>query len=80
MQNNYNRVYKGQQSGKTDVSIVDLLKTGKENAISTKELLRLSGCKNTRTLQERIAEERSAEPLYVADPAQGIGYPKTVKR
>jgi len=79
MQNNYNRVYKGQQSGKTDVSIVDLLKTGKENAISTKELLRLSGCKNTRTLQERIAEERSAGTIICSGSGAGYWLPKNRK-
>lgn len=42
--NRNNQVYtEGQQSGKTDYPIASLLKVGKENAISTKELVRLSG-------------------------------------
>ncbi len=79
MKNNYNRVYKGQQSGKTDVSIVDLLKTGKENAISTKELLHLSGCKNTRTLQECIAEERRSGAIICSGSGAGYWLPKNRK-
>ena len=44
--NRNNQVYtEGQQSGKTDYPIASLLKVGKENAISTKELVRLSGCR-----------------------------------
>ena len=57
--NRNNQVYtEGQQSGKTDYPIASLLKVGKENAISTKELVRLSGCKSVRDLQECIFQER----------------------
>ena len=58
--NRNNQVYtEGQQSGKTDYPIASLLKAGKENAISTKELVRLSGCKSVRDLQECIFQRVS---------------------
>ena len=59
-QNRNNRVYTGQQSGKTDRSIESLLRRGKENAVSTADLVRLSGCKDARTLRERICSGAGA--------------------
>lgn len=79
IKNNYRRVHEGQQSGKTDASIVSLLKIGKENAISTKELLRLSGCENIRALQKRIAEERSPRAIICSGSGSGYWLPKNRK-
>lgn len=56
--------------------ITDILKVGKENAISTQELVRLSGCKNARTLQERIAEERCAGAIICSGSGAGYWLPK----
>lgn len=77
--NNYQRVHEGQQSGKTDASIVSLLKTGKENALSTKELLRLSKCGSIRELQKRIAEERSSGAIICSGSGAGYWLPKNRK-
>lgn len=79
MKNNYNRAHKELQSGKTDASIVSLLKTGKENAISTKELLRLSECGSIRELQKRIAEERSSGAIICSGSGAGYWIPKNRK-
>lgn len=75
-ENNYNRVHEGQQSGKTKYPIASLLRRGKENAISTKELVRISGCKNARTLQERISEERCAGAIICSGSGAGYWLPK----
>lgn len=58
-ENRNNRVHTGNQSGKTGFQILDLLPVGKENAISTVDLVRLSGCGSARDLQERIALEKN---------------------
>ena len=58
--NRNNQVHKGNQSGKAVFpSIESLLPVGKENAISGKDLLKLTGCSSIRDLQCRIAEERA---------------------
>ena len=47
--NRNNQIYKGNQSGKTVFpSIENLLPIGKENAISGKDLLKLTGCSSIR--------------------------------
>ena len=76
-QNRNNRVYtEGQQSGKTDYPIASLLRVGKENAISTKELVRLSGCKSVRDLQECIFQERCAGAIICSGSGAGYWLPK----
>ena len=57
--NEYNQVYIGDQSGKIEFPIMSLLPVGKENAISTTDLVRLTGCGSARELQQRIASERN---------------------
>lgn len=56
-ENRNNRVHTGEQSGKTDFLIERLLPVGKENAITTQDLVKLSGCGSARELQQRIAME-----------------------
>lgn len=79
MENSYNRVHEGQQSGKAEVTIVSLLRRGKENAISTKELMRLSGCQSARALQEVIAAERCAGAIICSGSGSGYWLPKNRK-
>lgn len=75
--NRNNQVYtEGQQSGKTDYPIASLLKAGKENAISTKELVRLSGCKSVRDLQECIFQERCTGAIICSGSGAGYWLPK----
>lgn len=58
-ENRNNRVHTGEQSGKTDFLIERLLPVGKENAITTQDLVKLSGCGSARELQQRIQLLRS---------------------
>lgn len=57
-QNRNNRICTNEESGKTDFIIDPLLPIGKENAITTQELMRISGCGSSRELRQRIALER----------------------
>ena len=58
-QNRNNRVHTEGQSGKTDFLIEGLLPVGKENAVTTQELVKMTGCGSARELQQRIAYELS---------------------
>lgn len=79
-QNRNNRVHTEGQSGKTDFLIEGLLPVGKENAVTTQELVKMTGCGSARELQQRIAYEREHGALFVPDPAEVIGDRKTGKR
>ena len=46
--------------------IVDLLPRGKENAISTAELLQVSGAANVRELRKMVANERKAGEIIAS--------------
>lgn len=74
--NRNNRVYTGDQSGKTEFPIMNLLPVGKENAISTVDLVRLTGCKSARDLQERIAYERNHGAVICSGSGRGYWKPK----
>ena len=74
--NRNNRVYTGDQSGKTEFPIMNLLPVGKENAISTADLMRLMGCKSARDLQERIAYERNHGAVICSGSGRGYWRPK----
>lgn len=75
-ENRNNRVHTGDQSGKTGFSIMNLLPVGKENAISTADLVRLAGCKSARDLQERIAYERNHGAVICSGSGRGYWKPK----
>ena len=75
-ENRNNRVHTGNQSGKTEFPIMNLLPVGKENAISTTELVRLTGCKSARDLQERIAYERNHGAVICSGSGRGYWKPK----
>lgn len=76
MKNKHNRVHAKGESGKCIPTIESLLKKGKENAISTKELVRLSESASARQLQERIAEERAAGAIICSGSGKGYWLPK----
>lgn len=59
-----------------DKRIVDCLRIGKENAISTAELVRMSGSKSTRHLQQRIAYERENGAVICSGSGNGYWLPK----
>lgn len=79
-QNRNNRVHTEGQSGKTDFLIEGLLPVGKENAVTTQELVKMTGCGSARELQQRIAYEREHGAIICSDPAEVIGDRKTGKR
>ena len=75
-ENRNNRVHTGNPSGKTEFPIMNLLPVGKENAISTADLVRLMGCKSARDLQERIAYERNHGAVICSGSGNGYWRPK----
>ena len=56
--------------------IYDILPTGKENAISATDLVRLTGCKDTRELRLIIASERDAGYWICSSTSGGYYRPK----
>lgn len=56
--------------------IESLLPVGKENAISTADLVKLTGCASPRELRERIAKERRAGAIICAGSVRGYWKPK----
>lgn len=55
-------------------SIFDLLPRGEGNAIDTKTLVAITGCKSARVLQNRIAAEREQGKLILSSCRYGGGY------
>ena len=64
----------GADGRKGELMIYELLKRGQSNAIPTAELVKLSGCKSARDLQEVIAREREAGHLILSSCRRGGGY------
>lgn len=71
MKTKHNRTNNGNQSGKTEFAIASLLPVGKENAISTKDLVSLTGCTSARELQQYIAEERNRGAVICSSTSGG---------
>ena len=74
--NRNNREHTKQQSGKTGLFIEHLLPIGKENAITTEELVKLSGCGSARELQKQIAFERERGAIICSGSGRGYWRPK----
>lgn len=72
----HNQVHTGNQSGKADYQIANLLPVGKENAISTADLVKLSGCSSSRELQQHIAYERNHGAIICSGSGKGYWKPK----
>ena len=75
-QNRNNRAHTEGQSGKTDFLIEGLLPIGKENAVTTQELVKMSGCGSARELQQRIAYEREHGAIICSGSGRGYWKPK----
>ena len=58
-------------SEKNCFPIMDILPVGKENAISTADLVKITGCTSARDLQERIALERNAGAVICSGSRSG---------
>lgn len=59
---------------KENAMVEDFLREGKENAIPSKQLADLAGCKSVRELQEKIADERAAGAVILSTCENGGGY------
>lgn len=73
--NKHNQVHTGNKPGKAEFPIADLLPTGKENAISTKDLLKITGLHSARELQHHIALERKAGAVICSSTTGGYFLP-----
>lgn len=78
-QNRNNRAHTERQSGKTDFLIEGLLPVGKENAVTTQELVKMTGCGSARELQQRIAYEREHGAIICSESGRGYWRPKDRK-
>ena len=76
MQKNQNNPVHGKKSGKTEFQIESLLPVGKENAITTAELVKRSGCSSARELQQKIAYERNHGAVICSGSGKGYWKPK----
>ena len=76
--NRNNPARTNEESGKTDFIIDPLLPIGKENAITTSELMRISGYRSSRELQKRIAWEREQGAIICS--GCGAGYWRPANR
>lgn len=54
--------------------IFDMLPVGEENAIPSRTLAQMAGCKSVRELQSRIADERAEGRLILSTCRNGGGY------
>lgn len=75
-ENRNNQVHTEEQSGKTDFLIEGLLPVGKENAVTTQELLKITGCGSARELQQHIAYEREHGAIICSGSGRGYWKPK----
>lgn len=76
MQKNQNNRVQGKKSGKTEFQIESLLPVGKENAVTTAELVKRSGCSSARELQQKIAYERNHGAVICSGSGKGYWKPK----
>lgn len=60
-ENRNSQVHTGDQSGKAEFLIMNLLPVGKENAISTTDMVRLTGCASARAVLRVPAGQQSIE-------------------
>lgn len=75
-ENRNNRVHTKGKSGKTTPTIERLLPVGKENAVTTQELLKITGCGSVRELQQHIAYEREHGAIICSGSGRGYWKPK----
>lgn len=74
MKNKHNRAH-ANQNGNSGFTIASLLPVGKDNAISTEDLVNLTGCSSARELQQYIAQERKAGAVICSSTTGGYYLP-----
>lgn len=62
--------------GSDNFPIANMLPVGRENAVSTAELVRMVGCSSPRELQQCIAGERAAGAIICSGSGKGYWRPK----
>ena len=70
----HNRTH-ADQNGNSRFAIAGLLPIGKENAVSTDELMQIIGCSSARELQQYIAQERKAGAVICSSTTGGYYLP-----
>lgn len=75
-ENKHNRVH-AIQNGNSEFKIASLLPVGKENAISTENLVNITGCGSSRELQQYIAQERKAGAVICSSTTGGYFLPES---
>ena len=70
----HNRTH-ADQNGNSRFAIAGLLPIGKENAVSTEELVQVIGCSSARELQQYIAQERKAGAVICSSTTGGYYLP-----
>lgn len=75
MKNKHNRAH-ANQNGNSGFTIASLLPVGKENAISTEDLVNLTGRSSARELQQYIARERKAGAVICSSTTGGYFLPE----
>lgn len=70
----HNQVH-ADRNGNSRFVIASLLPVGKENAISTEDLVKLIGCSSARELQQYIAQERKEGALICSSTTGGYFQP-----
>ena len=76
MKNKHNRAH-ANQNGNSEFPIASLLPVGKENAISTEDLVNLTGCSSARELQQYIAQARKAGEVICSSTTGGYFLPES---
>ena len=76
MQKNRNNPAHGKKYVKTELKIESLLPVGKENAVTTAELVKRSRCSSARALQQKIAYERNHGAVICSGSGKGYWKPK----
>lgn len=75
MKNKHNREH-ADQNGNSGFTIASLLPVGKENAISTEDLVNITGCGSARELQQYIASEQKAGAVICSSTTGGYFLPE----
>ena len=71
-----NQVHTIQSGNSDEFPIASLLPFGEENAVTTGQLVKMTGCKSARELQQYIARERDLGAVICSGSGRGYWRPK----
>lgn len=75
IKNKYDQIHTGNEPGKAEFPISNLLPTGKKNAVSTNALLNITGFHTARELQKAITKERMNGAIICSSTTGGYYLP-----